>query len=102
MVVVDVLAMTALQRDVPRDLLSRVIGILETAVLSAALAASFAVAALIRVVGLPGTLLIVGLGFSAIALAGIRPLARAESRTVQAADTRSAPVMLTETVPQRP
>ena len=34
--------MTALQRDVPRDLLRRVIGILETAVPSAALAASFA------------------------------------------------------------
>jgi MFS family permease len=102
MVVVDVLAMTALQRDVPRDLLSRVIGILETAVLSAALAASFAVAGLIRVAGLPGTLLVVGLGFSAIALAGIRPLARTESRTVQASDTRSVPVTLTQAVPQRP
>jgi MFS family permease len=81
MVVVDVLALTSLQRDLPRNLLSRVIGILETAVLSAALAASFAVAALIREVGLTGALLIVGFGFPAIAAIGIRALVRAESRT---------------------
>jgi hypothetical protein len=81
MVVVDVLALTSLQRDLPRNLLSRVIGILETAVLSAALAASFAVATLIREVGLTGALLIVGLGFPLIAATGIRALVRAESRT---------------------
>jgi hypothetical protein len=50
-------------------------------VLSAALAASFAVATLIREVGLTGALLIVGLGFPAIAATGIRALVRAESRT---------------------
>jgi MFS family permease len=90
MVVVDVLALTSLQRDLPRNLLSRVIGILETAVLSAALVASFAVAALIREVGLTGALLIVGFGFPAIAALGIRALVRAESRT---APTGPAPAL---------
>jgi MFS family permease len=90
MVVVDVLALTSLQRDLPRYLLSRVIGILETAVLSAALVASFAVAALIREVGLTGALLIVGFGFPAIAALGIRALVRAESRT---APTGPAPAL---------
>jgi MFS family permease len=81
MVVVDVLALTSLQRDLPRNLLSRVIGLLETAVLSAALVASFAVAALIREAGLTDALMIVGLGFPAIAATGIRALVRAESPT---------------------
>jgi hypothetical protein len=80
MVVVDVLTLTSLQRDLPRNLLSRVIGILETTALSAALAASFAVAALIREVGLTAALLMVGLGFPALAVVGIRALVKAEPR----------------------
>jgi Transmembrane secretion effector len=77
MVVVDVVTVTALQRSLPRDLLGRVLGILETVVLAAALAASFAVAALIRMAGLNSTLLIVGFGFAAAALAGLPVLTRA-------------------------
>jgi MFS family permease len=77
MVVVDVLTLTALQENLPRDLLSRVIGILETVVLSAAMAASFVVAALIRAFGLTDVLLIVGVGFAAIAVAGVGSLVRA-------------------------
>jgi MFS family permease len=92
MVVVDVLALTVLQRQLPRDLLSRVIGILETAALGAALAASFAVAALIREAGLTDALLFVGLGFSIIAAAGLRPLVRAEGRMARAADIRATRV----------
>jgi hypothetical protein len=88
MVVVDVLALSTLQRDLPRDLLSRVIGLLETVALGAALAASFAVAALIREVGLTGALLAVGLGFSAIAAAGACPLFRSEARAASAAAWR--------------
>jgi MFS family permease len=93
MVVVDVLALTSLQRDLPRDLLSRVIGILETAVLSAALVASFAVATLIREAGLTDTLLIVGLGFPAIAATGIRALVRADSRTAPTVAATARPVL---------
>jgi hypothetical protein len=50
------------------------------------LAASFAVAALIREVGLTGALLVGGLGFPVIAAAGLRPLMRAEARTASAVD----------------
>jgi MFS family permease len=85
MVVVDVLALTSLQRDLPRDLLSRVIGILETVALGAALAASFVVAALIREAGLTNALLVVGLGFSVVAAAGVWPLFRSEGRMARAA-----------------
>jgi MFS family permease len=92
MVVVDVLTLTSLQRDLPRNLLSRVIGILETIVLGAALAASFAVATLIREVGLTDTLLIVGLGFPAIAATGLRALVRAESPTALTGVTPGPPV----------
>jgi MFS family permease len=77
MAVIDVLALVGLQRDLPRDLLSRVLGILEATGIGAAMASSFAVAALLRWVGLPGALLIVGLGFSAAAVAGLWPLTRA-------------------------
>src|SRR6201996_2064952 len=77
MVLVDVFALTALQRDLPRDLLSRVVGILETVALGAAMVASFGVAALLRLTGLTGLLLIVGLGFSAVALLGVPALVRA-------------------------
>lgn len=81
MVVVDVLAVTALQRDLPRELLSRVFGIFETIVPAAALAASFAVAAILRVTTLTLTLVIVGVGFSVISLCGLRPLLRADRAT---------------------
>jgi MFS family permease len=85
MVVVDVLTLTALQENLPRDLLSRVIGILETVVLSAAMAASFVVAALIRAFGLTDVLLIVGVGFAAIAVAGVGSLVRANRPLASAA-----------------
>jgi MFS family permease len=76
MAVIDVLALVGLQRDLPRDVLSRVLGILEATGIGAAMASSFAVAGLLRWVGLPGALLVVGLGFSAVAVAGLWPLVR--------------------------
>jgi MFS family permease len=86
MVVVDVLTLTALQENLSRDLLSRVIGILQTVALGAAMAASFAVAALIRAFGLTDVLLIVGVGFAAIAVAGIGSLVRANRPLASAAE----------------
>jgi hypothetical protein len=86
MVLVDVFALTALQRDLPRDLLSRVVGILETVALGAAMAASFGVAALLRLTGLTGMLLIVGLGFAAVAVLGVPALVRATRPSEQAVD----------------
>ena len=82
MIIVDVLAITALQRDIPRDLLSRVLSLLDMAVFGATLAASFIFAAVFTAAGLRTALLVVGIGFPAVALLGIRPLLVADRRAV--------------------
>jgi MFS family permease len=92
MAVIDVLALVGLQHDLPRDLLSRVLGILEATGIGAALASSFAVAGLLRWGGLDDALLIVGLGFSAVAVAGLWPLARVQVQVVPAVPAARAPL----------
>jgi len=82
MIIVDVLAITALQRDIPRDLLSRVLSLLDMAVFGATLAASFIFAAVFTGAGLRTALLVVGIGFPVVALLGIRPLLVADRRAV--------------------
>jgi MFS family permease len=82
MIIVDVLAITALQRDIPRDLLSRVLSLLDMAVFGATLAASFIFAAVFSTAGLQTALLVVGIGFPVAALLGIRPLLVADRRAV--------------------
>jgi MFS family permease len=82
MIIVDVLAITALQRDIPRDLLSRVLSLLDMAVFGATLAASFIFAAIYSTAGLRTSLLVVGIGFPVAALLGIRPLLVADRRAV--------------------
>lgn len=81
MVIVDVLAVTALQRDLPREVLSRVFGIFESAVPASLLAASLVTAQIFRHVGLTGTLLAIGFGFSAAAVLGLGPIIRADRRS---------------------
>jgi hypothetical protein len=98
MAVIDVLAMASLRRDLPRDLLCRAIGIMEAAAIGAAMAASFAVADIIRWAGLSAALLIVGLGFSALALAGLWPLAAAGSRPSRPPQPRPALSLVTPQV----
>ena len=82
MIVVDVLAITALQRDLPRGVLSRVFGIFESAVPASLLASSVITAAILHQVGLTSTLLVIGFGFSAAAVLGIAPIVRADGRSV--------------------
>ena len=82
MVVVDVLAITALQRDLPRGVLSRVFGIFESAVPASLLASSVITAAILHRVGLTATLLAIGFGFCAAAVLGIAPIVRADGRSV--------------------
>ena len=82
MIIVDVLAITALQRDLPRGVLGRVLSLLDAAVLLAILASSFLFAFVLRAVDLHATLFILGVGFPATALLGIRPLVRADRRAV--------------------
>lgn len=90
MIIVDVLAYTALQRDLPREVLSRVLGVFDAVVLAFIVAASFAGAALLSGQGLHTTLLIVGFGFPAISLLGLPALRKAD-RTSAALVARLAP-----------
>ncbi|NHC14118.1 MFS transporter [Motilibacter sp. E257] len=78
MLAVDVLAVTALQRDVPSNVLSRVFGILNSLVLAAILLSSAATSALLSVLSLEATAALVGLGIAAVSVAGMAPLLRAD------------------------
>jgi predicted MFS family arabinose efflux permease len=80
MVIVDVLAITALQRDLPREVLSRVFGVFETLVLVGILSASLGCSLLIRATSLDTALLVVGLGFAAVSVLGMGPLLRADRK----------------------
>ncbi|MGH8969164.1 MAG: MFS transporter [Actinomycetes bacterium] len=82
MIIVDVLALTALQRDMPRAVLSRVLSLLDGAVFGATLAASFIFAAIFAQFGLRASLLVLGVGFPVVALLGIGPLLKADRRAV--------------------
>jgi predicted MFS family arabinose efflux permease len=84
MILVDVLAITALQRDMPRGVLGRVLSLLDVAVLGAILLSSFLFAFVFAALDLHKTLLVIGIGFPAAALLGIRPLLRADRQSVQA------------------
>jgi MFS family permease len=90
MIVVDVLAYTALQRDLPRDVLSRVLGVFDAVVLAFIVAASFVGATLLSGVGLHTTLLIIGFGFPVLSLFGLPALLKAD-RTSAALVARLAP-----------
>lgn len=86
MVVVDVLAVTALQRDLPRGVLSRVLGLVESLGLAGALAASVGASLLLRATSLETALLVLGLGGAGLALLAARPLAAADRTCAQAAE----------------
>ena len=78
MVIVDVLALTTLQRDLPGDVLSRVLGIFQTTLLAGILLASLAAGVLLAHAGLNATLAAIGAGIPAIALLGLPALLRAD------------------------
>jgi hypothetical protein len=68
--VVDVLAVTALQRSLSSDLLSRVFGVFNTLLLAAVALGALAAPVILALVGLDGTLLIVGIGIPLLVLGG--------------------------------
>ena len=86
MIVVDVLAITALQRDLPKDVLGRVFGVLDALVIAAITAASLVAAAVLAAAGLEAALLAVGLGIPAIALIGLPVLLRTDRKAAAVAD----------------
>lgn len=90
MIIVDVLAITSLQRDLPGDVLSRVLGVFETIVLGGILLASLATGILLAHTDVTVALIAVGAGIPVIALAGLPTLLRAD-RTSGAVAKRLRP-----------
>jgi Cyclic nucleotide-binding domain/Transmembrane secretion effector len=92
MVIVDVLAITSLQRDLPADMLGRVLGVFDTVILAGILLASLVTGILLAHTGLNVALLLIGVGIPAIGLAGLPTLLRAD-RTSAAAAARLRPMV---------
>ena len=80
MVAVDVLGITALQRDLPREMLSRVMGILSTLAIGGTLLGAAFPGVLLNPIGLTTTLVAFAVIIAGITVAGIRPLVIADSR----------------------
>lgn len=80
MVIVDVLAITALQRDLDAGVMSRVLGAFNAIVTGAILVASFVVAAVLSHAGLNAALYVTGIGIPAIAVLGLPVLIRGDRR----------------------
>jgi MFS family permease len=87
MVVVDVLAFTALQRELPRDVLGRVLSTVDALLLGGTVLASLLATGLYSALGLTWALGIIGFGFPALALAGL-PALRAIDRDAAATRDR--------------
>jgi hypothetical protein len=79
--VVDVLAVTALQRSLPRDLLARVFGAFNAFMLLAIIVAAFLTPLAIDSVGLDTTLWVVGLAIPIVSLIGWPVLRRMDRET---------------------
>ncbi|MDT4937997.1 MAG: hypothetical protein QOG80_1668 [Pseudonocardiales bacterium] len=81
MVVVDVLAFTALQRDLPREVLGRILSAVDVLLLGSSVLTAIVVSELYTHVGLGWAMALIGLGFPAIALFGL-PALRSLDRAV--------------------
>jgi CRP-like cAMP-binding protein/predicted MFS family arabinose efflux permease len=86
MIIVDVLAITSLQRDLPRDVLSRVLGVFDTLVLGGILLASLATGILLAHANVNVALIAVGAGIPAIGLIGLPTLLRADRTSAAVAE----------------
>jgi MFS family permease len=86
MIIVDVLAITSLQRDLPRDVLSRVLGIFDTLVLGGILLASLATGILLAHADVNVALIAIGVGIPAIGLVGLPTLLRADRASAKVAE----------------
>jgi Cyclic nucleotide-binding domain len=86
MIIVDVLAITSLQRDLPGDVLGRVLGVFDTVVLAGILLASLATGVLLAHADVNVALVAVGIGIPALGLAGLPTLLRADRTSAAAAE----------------
>ena len=80
MIVVDLITVTALQRDLRNDLLGRVFGMLDTTILATVAVSVVLGGLLVDAVGVPACLLAVGLGVPVIVLACLPVLLETDRR----------------------
>ncbi|MDQ6686222.1 MAG: MFS transporter [Actinomycetota bacterium] len=80
MVIVDVLAFTALQRDLPRHTLGRVLSTVDAMILAGTVFASFLASGIYSAFGLAWALAVCGLGFPALALLGLPAILAVDRR----------------------
>lgn len=83
MVIVDVLAFTSLQRDLPRAVLGRVLGSVDALLLAANIGAAFAASALLSHFGLAWAMALLGLGFPVLSLLGLPALRGLDAQTAE-------------------
>ena len=86
MVIVDVLAVTSLQRDVPGDVLSRVLGIFETLILAGIMLASLGAGIVLAHASVNVALVVIGVGIPSLGLVGLPALLRADRASAAAAE----------------
>ena len=86
MIIVDVLAITSLQRDVPGDVLGRVLGVFDTVVLAGILLASLVTGILLAHFDVSVALLAMSVGIPALGLAGLPALLRADRTSAAVAE----------------
>jgi MFS family permease len=81
MVIVDVLAFTSLQRDLPREVLGRVLGSVDMLLLGSSIIASFVASGVLSAVDLNWSLAIIGIGFPLLGLFGLPALVQLDNET---------------------
>lgn len=81
MVIVDVLAFTSLQRDLPREVLGRVLGSVDMLLLGSSIVASFVASGVLSAVDLNWSLAILGIGFPLLGLLGLPALRQLDNET---------------------
>jgi CRP-like cAMP-binding protein/Na+/melibiose symporter-like transporter len=79
MVVVDVIAFTALQRDLPREVLGRVLGSVDVLLLATSIVSAFVGSQLLVHAGIGWALGLIGIGFPALCLLGLPSLRRLDA-----------------------
>ena len=98
MVVVDVVALTSLQRDLPGEILGRVLGIFDTVLLAGVLLASLATGILLAHANVNVALVAVGAGIPLLGLASLPILLRADRTSAAVAERLRPRVELLSTL----
>jgi hypothetical protein len=98
MVTITILSMTAVQRDLPGDVLSRALGVVDVVSFAATVLGSFGASLLFARAGLHTTLVISGVAFPVLSLLGWPALRRADRRSAQIVESLPPRVALLSTL----